>query len=549
VSRQRGVGLATVVIVSGLAFFLLTIAVGSGLWMVSQQQRYSRYEHALRYAQCGFQAALSHLQEDDTGQWSGPMAPIKPLPGHPADAGAVVRFGDCTKELGVCENRLTKVDLVTSKSGVTVPKGCVYLSSTGHYAGQQATVEGVIHVSEFPFALASSGPLKTSGSFLVGAVENASVLGQDHLERFLKRGSLLSNAAGVAVQLDGAPVHVTGDVVTAGSVRLGSGVLVDGSLKEHREPRTIPTINLQEHDPADQAGVRILESNHLTNPDVFEGYVRASGPVEIDGELQLQEAIVYVDGSLTVRGRLSGVGALFCTGPVRLESSSIGALSQLAIVSGGDLSITGRGKAASRIAGLLVSKGNLTLSDVTVVGCVLCAGSEDRVLSLHNVDAFGSPEGTHFEFSLGWGGARTSYSVAADPARGPGGLVRLAQVDDGHDGKRKAVPADFTGRYDSAQPNADLLRPADFEVVELDASGQPVLGPDGNEVVRGFAESGLDFRDYQLREKMLRGLQGAARTQAQAPAEGGVSQGKLSLDLNKFLKVGETLQVVYRRIH
>ena len=127
--------------------------------------------------------------------------------------------------------------------------------------------------------------------------------------------------------------------------------------------------------------------------------------------------------------------------------------------------------------------------------------------------------------------------------------MRLAQVDDGHDGKRKAVPADFAGRYNSATPGADLLRPEDFEVLELDSSGRPVLGPDGKEKATPFEMSGLDFGATDIQESLLRALQGAARTQAQAPNQGGVSQGKLSLDLNKFLKVGETLQVVYRRIH
>ena len=537
------------------AFFLMGLALGLAGWYARRETSASRYEHALRYAYNGFQLSMAKLRENE--DWKGPLAPLPALTGHPPDAKATVVFGDATSEKWVSENRRDQEALITTPSGARVPGHCVYLASVGSFGGEKAVVEGVISVAEFPFALASSGPLRTSGSFLVGAVDDpaALALGMDSpaFQKLLKRGSLLSNASGLAVRLDGSPVNVTGDVVTVGTADVGRA-LIGGAIKENRDPKPMPDFDLSQLVGwQNEPGVRTLETNHLTSPEAFEGYVKASGPVEIDGELRLSEAIVFIDGSLTVRGPMSGRGALFCTGPVNLESTSIGALSQLAIVSGGDLTITGRGKASSRIAGLLVSKGNLTLSDVTVVGCVVCAGAADRVLSLHNVDAFGSPKGTQFEFELGWGGARTSYGPVTLPLMEGGGkvTVRLAQVDDGSGTKRAAVPADFAGRYVAANPAADLLRPTDFEVVELDNSDppQPLLGPDGQQVVRNFAVSGVPFDNYQLKLNLLDLLQKTSRDQAQAPATGGVAHGKLSLDLNKFLKVGETLQVVYRRIH
>lgn len=550
-TRRRGTGLSAVILLTTAAFFLMGLALGLAGWYARRETSASRYEHALRYAYNGFQLSLAQLRENE--DWKGPLAPLPILPGHPPDAKAKVVFGDATSGKWVSENRRTKDEFITTPSGAKVPGHCVYLASVGSFGGEQAVVEGVISVAEFPFALASSGPLQTSGSFLVGSVDDPGTLdlGMDSpaFQKLLKRGSLLSNASGLAVKLDGSPVNVTGDVVTVGTADVGQAQ-IGGSVKEHREPKPMPEFDLSKLvDWQGSPGVRVLEKNHLVSPEAFEGYVKASGPVEIDGELKLSEAIVYVDGSLTVRGPMSGRGALFCSGPVRLESSSIGALSQLAIVSGGDLAITGRGKSASRIAGLLVSKGDLSLTGVTVVGCVICAGGTNRVLKLDNVDVFGSPKGTDFEFSLGWGGAKTSYTVSGTAAFGGGGLVRLSQVSGESGEKRPATPADFAGRYDSANPTADLLNPTDFEVVDLDASGHPLLGLDGKEVVKPFAGSGLRFDDPELSSQLLNPMQTTARSQAQTPANGGISQGKLSLDLNKFLKVGETLQVVYRRIH
>lgn len=299
-----------------------------------------------------------------------------------------------------------------------LPANCVHVVSVGTNRGVKATVEGIIAVNPFPFAVASTGPLVSTGAFLVGSIEDPAALDDPiALQKALKRGSLLSNAPGNSVSLSGSPVRVTGDLVCVGTASLGSGVQVEGEVKENRQAKPIPDIRLTDFDTATKEGVRVLETPHLTNPEAFEGYVRATGDIVVDGELKLSEAVVYIDGSLIVRGKMSGRGALFCTGSVRMESSSLGALDQLAIVSGGDLSITGRGKASSRIAGLLASKGDLSLSEVTVVGCVLCAGGPDKVVRMHNVDAFGSPKGTEFEFAMSWGGRLViSWALIPSPA-------------------------------------------------------------------------------------------------------------------------------------
>ncbi|MBS2040606.1 hypothetical protein JST97_36805, partial [bacterium] len=203
----------------------------------------------------------------------------------------------------------------------------------------------------------------------------------------------------------------------------------------------------------------------------------------------------------------------------------------------------------SKLVGLLASKGNLHLSDLTVVGAVVCAGSADRVLEMSNVNVLGNSAGLDFAFELGWGRAATSYGLVGGGTRGGAGrLVRMVAKPDGRGGMRPAVPTDFIDRYDPRNPGADLIQPGDFEVVELDSSGQPVLGPDHQPIAHSFSESGLDFNDPFLVGKLLEKLQDTARTQAQSPTESIMSAGKLSLDLNKFLKVGETLQVVFRTI-
>ena len=533
--KRRGYSLAAVCALCAIALFMLTLALDAMLRTAKWGARGEKYEIALRYAHNGFNLALLQLRENP--QWAPKSSfSVPTVAGDNSNASASIQFtaDDSNQDKSLSLNHFDSEDTVTTATGLTLPPHSVHLVSTGQCRGVRATVEGIVAVAPFPYALASSGPLISTGAFLVGSVEDPASLDDPMaLQKALKRGSLLSNAS---LSLSGSPVRVTGDVVCAGTATLGSGVTVEGSVKERAQPKSMPSFKLADYDTQDKPGVRVLESTHLTKPEAFEGYVRASGDVVVDGELRLSEAIVYIDGSLTINGPLSGRGALFCTGPVRLGSSSIGSLDALAIVSGGDLSITGRGKAISRMVGLLVSMGDLSLADVTVVGAVVCSGDESRALRLANVDVFGSPKGTQFEFNLGWG-MKPEYKVLPTLSS-PGGLVRLAQLPDSSapTGMRPAMPADFAGRYDPANPGAPLLRESDFEVVLGNGSVKRLPVPeivfDSRDVLDGF-----------------KNLQDVALNEAKPAATGNSSQGKLSLDLNKFLRVGDTLRIVYRRVY
>ena len=50
------------------------------------------------------------------------------------------------------------LDTVSLASGLILPANSVHLVSQGTHRGVHATVEGVVAVNPFPFALASTGP-------------------------------------------------------------------------------------------------------------------------------------------------------------------------------------------------------------------------------------------------------------------------------------------------------------------------------------------------------------------------------------------------------
>jgi len=197
--------------------------------------------------------------------------------------------------------------------------------------------------------------------------------------------------------------------------------------------------------------------------------------------------------------------------------------------------VSGLGKTRSKVVGLLASGGNLHLSNITVVGAVICSATGAQALTLDNVNALGSPKGLQFEFDVAWGVA-TTYNAPGNPAS-PGGLVRLTPVVDAVTGvKRDAVPADFVTRYDPQNPDAPLLREGDFEVVAADGSEQTL------------AQAGIAFDGKKFIDKLRAPLDGFAQQQAKITSTT-ISHGKFTLDLNRFLRVGgDSLQAVYRRI-
>ena len=527
--RRRAFSLAYILTLCALAFLLVGLAVTSGLQVHSREQALRNRQQAILYAKNGLERAIARLAEDQKwGQSTGDQLKVQPLAGHPEDAGALVTF-DAT-------DAYASVNRLNLESTASVPKNTVHLWSVGTYRGAKVRIEASVAKPAFPFAIASSGPITTRGDFFAGTIDNPDdadlELSSAAFLQHLKQASLLSNGTRVSLQ-EG---HITGDVVSAGTIDPGPKVVVDGQKREHSSPKPMPVFDLNALDTRGKPLLNELPSGDLRRSQPLIGYARCAGNLVVMDPLNLEEAILFVDGDLTVKGKLSGKGAVFARGTITVESTALGAIDEVALIAGSDLTVSGLGKTRSKVVGLLASGGNLHLSNITVVGAVICSGTGAQALTLDNVNVLGSPKGLQFEFDVAWGVA-TTYNATPDPTTGsPGGLVRLAQVVDPATGvKRDAVPADSVTRYDPQNPDALLLREGDFQV----------LAPDGS--VQSLSQAGIAFGTNRIDN--FRGiLNDFARQQANVNTAA-VAHGKFSLDLNRFLRLGgDSLQVVYRRI-
>lgn len=83
----------------------------------------------------------------------------------------------------------------------------------------------------------------------------------------------------------------------------------------------------------------------------------------------LDDAVLYVNGDALIRGGIQGKGAIIVNGDLTLDgASSLQASTQLALVSQGDLRVSGNGRNSSFFQGLIYTEGDFYAEDVTLVG-------------------------------------------------------------------------------------------------------------------------------------------------------------------------------------
>jgi hypothetical protein len=459
------------------------------------------YRQARRLAQLGANEALYAINQNQSWVTGLQVAGAN-------QSQATVTFDQKTPYWST--NNLSGSAAVTASDGSIVPANSALVFSTANYGNSVVHYKVQVSAPLFPFSIASTGPL---------------------------RSSILSDSSSTdAVDIEGSPVRIAGDVVTVGQAVIGSGVEVDGQVKDGSTLKAVPTINPSDYDPAGQPLVRNLSSDSLDASDTFQGYVRRQGDLTVNGALNLQESILYVSGNLVVNGALSGVGAVFVGGSVTLGSASLGAVDQLALVSGGDMSITGAGSSASTLTGLVYSAGNLNLSGVTVVGAVVCASSTGQPLVMNNVNMLGNSAGVNFSFNLSWSGNTNTKPGAGGLGAGAGYSVTLT-----------GSPAQLLAKgFSSTNVNANSFSNpifCSFFTLSPPYQGSKNLTP-SIALALGLGTSGQLGQSSSavgIANMVAQNLQ-------QATTSAIVSQGKLSLNLNRFLQQGEALQVVFREV-
>jgi hypothetical protein len=146
--------------------------------------------------------------------------------------------------------------------------------------------------------------------------------------------------------------------------------------------------------------------------------------VTFTGDVDLQGALVYVDGDVVLDKPLKGTGALVATGSVTLRGGAdMEADSLAAVLAGGDLTVAGAAGTRTQFTGLLYTEGNLSLSNTRVVGAALANGDgavgQGSTMSIMDSEVLASPEGQDVaiaiqDFADASGPSMTGFDSALD---------------------------------------------------------------------------------------------------------------------------------------
>jgi cytoskeletal protein CcmA (bactofilin family) len=252
------------------------------------------------------------------------------------------------------------IDPEAGWQGSIIPPHSVQLYAQGECEGTVVVLEAVIAAPEFPYVVASSGPIESQGALTIGMANSL----EDILSAEELRSSALSSNGPIALQ---GQASIWGNVASAAQIDIGSSVTVNGELR--------PNSELQQFEDIDILSLRPTSSIPLSNtfsPTVVDRFHHNGPTLEILGGLTLDDGVLFVNGDTSIRGGITGKGAIVVNGDLTIEgSSSLVAENQIALVTQGDLRVLGRGPNSSFFQGLVYTEGDFFAEDVTLVGAFL----------------------------------------------------------------------------------------------------------------------------------------------------------------------------------
>ena len=333
----------------------------------------SRRQEALDLARSAASLALARLSENSDFQGQAVV-----------EGGGWVAF-DLTEaqRLGIpfSSNNLKGQRAQRGSLNQSVAAASAHIVAVGRSGGQSRRLEVVLAVPPFPFAVASSGPIRARGGVEIAGLLSLPVAGGVDTVA-LGEADLVSNDTSHEAIYLGAGTRIRGSVQAVGHIAQDPHhVEVSGAIKSQAEHENIPHQDFSQYDPLvvglDYNAIEVDElagsDNHLS------GRRRKAGSLRVQDGLVLDGALLFVDGDLHIRGGLRGKGAVVVTGNVTLEGQSqFESGHAVAVLAGGDARIRGSGPQGSFFQGLVYTEGLFEADRVTLVGSLIANDERNR---------------------------------------------------------------------------------------------------------------------------------------------------------------------------
>ena len=275
--------------------------------------------------------------------------------------------------------------------GKFVAPGSLHLIGVGQSGGVTRSVEAVIRFTLFPQAIASSGPVISSGPLLVATLGNPAVVGEANL----LPADILSNGPGAPAITLADGTKVTGDVQSVGTVELPASGNVDvwGEVRDNASPEDIVTLDPLQYDPVALGLIpEELSGTEFTGPYHLEGAVRTDGDMTVQGDLVFDGGLLFVGGNLQVTGKVTGTGILACDGGIKVDGGAgFTAGQKVAMLAKGRVELQGSDRISSYFQGLIYTRGGISAQKITVIGALVNDGGDNTNIELNDARVFYDP--------------------------------------------------------------------------------------------------------------------------------------------------------------
>jgi hypothetical protein len=375
----RGISLATVLIVAAVASIAAFTFAGLCVYAMNLAARAENAQNARNLAESAAARALESILASETYGTLRTESVTVTFPALGQGSMGFLSFNmDDAKAHGVgySTNNLSSDAGCSGWRDATVPRFAVHLVAIGTCNGVTHSMETIFHRPPFPYVVASSGRIVSPAGLQVAAVKDLSALKGKLSEldsRDLLPGSLASNSTERDAVTLGPDTEITGDIQASGGVKLidpQGRVVIRGAMRQYGDPVPLPEIDITAYDPKGKVGTQSLPAS-LAAP-TLEGRCRRDGDLTIGGDLKLDGALLYVDGNLTVSGGVTGKGAVIVLGKTTINGAcALAADNEAALLSRGDVVISGRGKEVSAFSGVVYTGGSFKASALTLVGAFI----------------------------------------------------------------------------------------------------------------------------------------------------------------------------------
>lgn len=390
-NRRRGT-VAIIMVLSALMLAVGLTMASSAIFNLNTSTREGNSACAEDLAESALQEAIARLAADTTyGEAALAPPPIVVSdPDLPPGASGLVTFDSTAPEAYSTNNRTGTRDV--GWGGCAVPDRKVHLVGTGRCGGVERRVEMMVHIPKFPLVMGTEGWILAEDS-LVGSfkdpsqitVESNGTLSYDDDD--LDKGDLVSNGV---VQLT-MSTRVTGTVRATTGLFVSADSAVEGEVLAPYDSAEIPTIDVGTYDPKLDPNIYYEDrtGGTLSGDTNFSGVTRYEGTLTVTGGVQLDNAVVFIDGNFSATGGVHGVGALFVTGNVDIGGGNrLSGIDNVSLLVGGNTRISGQISQASVFQGLVYSHGDFFAEHMNLIGSFISHSNSNQAFRIVDCKLF-----------------------------------------------------------------------------------------------------------------------------------------------------------------